>query len=348
MYSKHEQRIAFAQYYEDLSIPKEELFDNSYVNLCNIRQSILEEELERVHYATEPFTDEEVQNSIDKLNTNKSSDAYGISAGHLKNRKEVIFSFLTKIFNKILEIRKAPTSFKTGVLAPELKTEKDATLCTSYRGITVTPIIGKTFEYGMLGKLKLNNKTDLQFGFTEGLNPIMASLLISEAKCEKIKKNSKDINIGILDVQSSFDVVQHKILLDKLIDQSIHPTSWLIIKDLYSGLTSKVKCAGELSESLDILQGVKKGGILFTHLYKIFVQDLLLELESQSLGFQLGDIYIGTPTCADDIAFIESSKDNLQIMLNVIGRFAKQHHYKIHPTKTKITQYSTVMNIDGT
>jgi hypothetical protein len=75
----------------------------------------------------------------------------------------------------------------------------------------------------------------------------------------KRKKNSKGINIGILNVQSSFDVVQHKILLDKLIDQSIHPTLWLIIKDLYSGLTSKVKWAGELSESFDILQGVRQG-----------------------------------------------------------------------------------------
>jgi hypothetical protein len=104
-----------------------------------------------------------------------------------------------------------------------------------------------------------------------------------------------------LDVQSAFDVVQHKILLDKLIDKSMHPTLWLIIKDLYSGLTSKVKWAGELSESFDILQGVRQVGILSTHLYKIFVQDLLLELESQCLGFQLRDIYIGTPTCADDI-----------------------------------------------
>ena len=83
----------------------------------------------------------------------------------------------------------------------------------------------------------------------------MASLLISESKCEK-KKNSKGINIGILNVQSAFDVIQHKILLDKLIDQSIHPTLWLIIKYLYSGLTSKVKWAGELSESFVILEGV--------------------------------------------------------------------------------------------
>ena len=76
------------------------------------------------------------------------------------------------------------------------------------------------------------------------------------------------------------------------------------------------------------------------------IQDLLLELESKCLGFQLGDIYIGTPTCADDIALIESNKENLQIMINVIGRYAKQHHYRIHPMKTKIIQYSTT-NIHG-
>jgi hypothetical protein len=113
----------------------------------------------------------------------------------------------------------------------------------------------------------------------------------------KGKKNSKGIYIGILDIQSAFDVIQHTILLGKLIDQSIHPTLWLIIKDLYSGLTSKVKWADDLSESFDILQGVRQGGFLSTHLYKIFVQDLLLELESKCLGFQLGDIYWYTDLC---------------------------------------------------
>jgi hypothetical protein len=39
-------------------------------------------------------------------------------------------------------------------------------MCASYRGITVTPIIGKTFKHSMLRKLKPTNMTDLQFGFT--------------------------------------------------------------------------------------------------------------------------------------------------------------------------------------
>ena len=92
--------------------------------------------------------------------------------------------------------------------------------------------------------------------------------------------------------------VQHKILLDKLLDKQIHPILWFLIKDMNSGLTTRVKWLGELSESFPVLQGVRQGGILSTHLYKMFVEDLLLELENAVVGFHFGNIYVGTPTCA--------------------------------------------------
>jgi hypothetical protein len=111
--------------------------------------------------------------------------------------------------------------------------------------------------------------------------------------------------------------------MDKLFDQAIPLALWSIIDDMYSGLTTRVKWKGELSNTYLVLQGVRQGGILSTHLYKIFVQDLLLELEENSLGYHLGNVYIGTPTCADDVAIIERDSNNLQIMINVISRYAK-------------------------
>jgi hypothetical protein len=128
--------------------------------------------------------------------------------------------------------------------------------------------------------------------------------------------------------------------MDKLFDQKIPLAMWSIIDDMYSGLTTRVKWKEELSNTYPVLQGVRQGGILSTHLYiyiyKIFVQDLLLEMEENSLGYHLGNVYIGTPTCADDVAFIERDSNNLQIMINVISRYAKQHHYKINLLKIKI------------
>ncbi|CAC5386914.1 unnamed protein product [Mytilus coruscus] len=98
--------------------------------------------------------------------------------------------------------------------------------------------------------------------------------------------------------------------------------------------------AGRYQYPFNIKQGVRQGGILSTHLYKVFVQDLLVELEENALGYHLGNVYVGTPTCADDIAFISNVENKLQIMLNVLSRYANEHHYTIHPMKTQIIDCS--------
>ncbi|CAC5361724.1 unnamed protein product [Mytilus coruscus] len=275
MFLPEEQRKGFAQYYEDLSIPKEEQYDCNYLNLCKIRQSCIQEALQECTDIPELFTESEIEKAIDCLNIKKSPDEYGLSAEHLKNAKEIVTPALKSIFNNILLYRKVPTSFKSGILTPVLKKDKDSTELGNYRGITVTPVTGKTFEYSFLTKLNLESKADLQFGFRKGLSPIMASLIISEA-----------------------------------------------------------------STPFNIKQGVRQAGILSTHLYKVFVQDLLVELEENALGYHLGNVFAGTPTCADDIAFISNNENELQIMLNVLSRYANEHHYTIHPMKTQIIDCS--------
>jgi hypothetical protein len=263
----------------------------------------------------EPFREGDVTKAIKKLNPNKSSDEFGLAAKHLKYGVEVICPALTKVFNEILASSKSPESFKSGILTPVLKRDKDPALVNNYRGITVTAVIGKTSENCLLEKLNLViNESELPFGFTKRLFPLIAGLLISEAKYE-VSQVQKTLFIGLFDVQSAFDVVQHIILMDKLFDQKIPLVLWSIIDDMYSGLTTRVKWKGELSNTYPVLQGVtvRQGGILSTHLYKIFVQDLLLELEENSLGYHLGNVYIGMPTCADDVAFIERDSNNLQI-----------------------------------
>ena len=228
------------------------------------------------------------------MNRNKSKDEYDISAEHLIMAKDILAPFLRILFNKILQQKITPAAFKTGILFPVLKREKDSTVLNNYRGITVTPTIGKTFEYALIEKIDFTNLSELQFGFTAGLMPLMSSLIISESKCEQ-KYLKEPLIIGVMDVKSAFDVVQHTIMLDKLLDIEKHPTIWLLIKNMYEGLTTKVKWMGGLSDSFQVKQGVRQGGVLSTHLYKLFLQDLLLELEHNAIGLHLGNIYVGTP-----------------------------------------------------
>ena len=52
---------------------------------------------------------------------------------------------------------------------------------------------------------------------------------------------------------------------------------------MYGGLTAKVKWEGEVSQSFNVLQGVRQGGILSTPFYKTYLNDFLLDLESRAL-----------------------------------------------------------------
>ena len=84
----------------------------------------------------------------------------------------------------------------------------------NYRGITVSSILGKLFETVLLNRLdKLNNdQSDLQFGFTKGPSPTMASLILSDTVLDSAQ-TGEPLYIAALDTQKVFDVVSHPVLM---------------------------------------------------------------------------------------------------------------------------------------
>ena len=84
---------------------------------------------------------------------------------------------MIRLYSVITE-RKVPESFKTEMITPVLKKGKDSKSMENYRGITVSATFGKLFEYSVLNKMKIE-QSEHQFGFTKGLSPNMAALLIS-------------------------------------------------------------------------------------------------------------------------------------------------------------------------
>ena len=330
------QRKVFAQYYEDLSIPKEEDYDSAFLELCNVRHKLIEQLCKESESDFEPITENEVLKAISQLNSNKSADESGLTAEHLKNSGDTLINEITDIFNTILQEKCVPSQFKSGILTPVLKKSKDSTVLDNYRGITVTPVLGKLFEITILPRLSKDfEQCSMQFGCTKGLSPVMSALIISEARAEVKMNNSAPLFLVTLDSQKAFDVVNHVILLDKLYDTGIHPTLWSIVNDMYAGLASKVKWAGGVSDSFAICQGVRQGGILSPFLYKSYLNPCLMELKQNRLGLCIGNIYCGCPTCADDLAVLSDCQNELQLMANVIKRHAKKDRVTIHPVKTK-------------
>jgi hypothetical protein len=91
-------------------------------------------------------------------------------------------------------------------------------------------------------------------------------------------------------------------------------------------MNSKVKWDGNISKSFDEQQGVRHGGIVSPELYKVFINPLLEFYKTNNLGFKIGSIHIGNPTCADDIVLLSKSQQELQTMLSSQEQFANQNN----------------------
>ena len=134
------------------------------------------------------------------------------------------------------------------------RVEKTTDFLDTYYGITVTSIIGKLFEKLISLRLleKVNsNQSDLQFGFTKNLSPIMSTLICSEA-INEAKLEGKPLYLVTIDTRKDFDVVNHVILKKTHFDEGVAPDLWSVVDNLYSDMSSKIKWRGQLSEKFSI------------------------------------------------------------------------------------------------
>lgn len=153
IYNPNDQRRCFLKYFEDLAIPKDNGYDKEYLDLCTVRKQLINKTILQSDCQTETITCDEVKNAISQLHTGKADDEFGISAEQLKAAGDILIPFITVIFNRILQKGSFPDMLKSGVLTPVLKKSKNPALLDNYRGITVTPIFTKVFEYVLLPKL---------------------------------------------------------------------------------------------------------------------------------------------------------------------------------------------------
>ena len=205
--------------------------DCVFLELCNICCDKAEHVFNSQTDECLLFSNEDVENAMDKMKSGKAPDEYGLSAEHFKPDRQCLTPIITNIFNQTMKEKSVPASFKTGIITPVLKKVKDAKRLENYRGRTVSGSFSKLFEYTLLCKLNPDQSCQ-QFGFTEGLSPIMAGPLVSEAKAEAQHMGTKGLYLATLDSQKAFNVVHKIILFDKLSAKGVHKDIWLIVKNL--------------------------------------------------------------------------------------------------------------------
>ena len=279
----------------------------------------------------------EVRQALRSLNNGKAADIHGLKAEHIKTAEQILIPSLTELFNILLKCNRTIEPLNSAFILPVHKKGKDRLCTDNYRGITITPILAKLMEHILLARIESSlQQSSLQFGFTKKLSPTMAILAVTEAIADATDRRAP-LYVIALDVRKAFDVVDHSSLLRKLYHQTDSPTWRYIHRNLKT--SARVRLGGSYGRPFDVNQGVGQGKIMSTHNYKLYVNNLLLQLTNIQSGAKIGETFIGAPTCADDIILMAADLVELQTQIDIVSDYADRERYHIHPDKSKCIVY---------
>ena len=283
------------------------------------------------------FTVDNIENALLKIKKGKMPGLDNLSTEHLLFAHPILIVSLKMLFNLMYENGYVPDDFGRGLLIPLLKDSNgDVTHCDNYRGITISCVISKLFEYVVLDKYSSYFNTDsLQFGFRKGVG-CSDALFTFKSIVNHFTKNGCTINVAALDISKAFDRVSHYALFSKLMARKFPKQLIKLLISWYTKSLIKVKWLDSESEFFQTSAGVRQGGILSPFLFSIYIEDVLIELKAQGKGCKVGDTYLGCILYADDILLLSQSVSCMQNMLCICDVVAKRLDLKFNVNKSSV------------
>ena len=221
---------------------------------------------------------EMVENTIQNLNSTKSTGYDGLSIDLIKQIGHIIAEPLSFIINCSLALSIFPEKLKIAKIIPIYK-KGDKHQIENYRPISILPVISKVFEkvaYNQLFEYFSQNKLlfDSQYGFRKFHSTEHAVLELLEKLILNIDKGQMPVAV-FLDLSKAFNTLDHQILLHKLKYYGIQESalnwihSYLYNRSQYVEVDSRIK-----SEKVTLNIGVPQGSILGPLLFIIYTNDL--------------------------------------------------------------------------
>ena len=282
----------------------------------------------------DPF---ELQELIATLKSvkNSSPGPDGISNLLIKNLPLLGTIALLNLFNRIWTQRTFPSAWRTAIVVPILKPNKNKLDCASYRPIALTNNLCKILERMVNCRLVWNIESrnllcNIQYGFRK-LRSTIDHLTILQSLICKAFNNNEHLTIISLDIEKAYEMVWRTRIFNTLRKWEVGNNTIAFILNLLTDRYIQVRVQQTLSNPELIQNGLPQGSVISVTLFLIAINDISANLVSPVKGCLFADDF--TILCSGKNT--DSTQKLLQQSLNKLSTWGSRTGFIFSKTKSQ-------------
>jgi hypothetical protein len=277
----------------------------------------------------------EVGALIKNLANKKSMGTDQVNAFLLKLSLPYIVESLTHVYNLCLRTNTFPDAWKCAKVVP-LPKSSDTTELNNYRPISILSALSKPLEKHVHKHLaQFIESHNLFHPFQSGFRKLHSCQTALSRMCNSwLSAINKCHIVGaiFLDLRKAFDLVDHDILLNKLIYYTKSDSLVSLMRSFLSDRTQLVMINSESSSIGRVTRGVPQGSILGPLLFCLFINDLPLHILNKNVDC---DLFADDGSLHTSASNIQTLEHTLQEEVNNVSQWCADNNMLVNAQKTK-------------